>query len=103
MTRISETPRIADFAREGHGDDEGNTTHRLVAVDDWCHRPSWDDLTQLVLDSAQADRSITNGIDAVLKDDLLGRVFEALGSKSNCVGMGPMFAARINPAVAQEK
>src|SRR5271157_597578 len=59
-----------------HGIDQGDPPHRLQAVDNGAQSPVGKEAEDLFLDSLESPLRIRDGVDIVLKGDLLSGMFE---------------------------
>ena len=75
MSRTRRSPDRALFRDQHHGIDQCDPPHRLQRVNNWAQIPFGKKAGYLFLDP-QAPFRIHDGIDIVLKRDLLSGVFE---------------------------
>ena len=68
--------RVADFRDQHHGIDQRDPPHRLQTVNNEPQIPVGEESEDLFLDSLEAPFRIHDGIDIVLKRDLLSGMFE---------------------------
>ena len=67
---------VVDFSDQHHGVDQRNTPHYLQGVNNWAQIPFGKETGYLLLDLLKAPLRIHDGIDIVLKCDLLRGMFE---------------------------
>ena len=76
LARACKACEIANFSDQHHGCDQSDTPHRLQGVNNWAQIPFGKEIGYLLLDSLKAPLRIHDGIDIVLKCDLLRGMFE---------------------------
>jgi len=79
LARVREACEIADFRNQNHGIDQRDPTHCLQGVDNWTKIPFGEQGDDLFLDTLQPPFRIHDGVDIVLKGDLLSRMLEGQG------------------------
>src|ERR1700677_344947 len=77
LARIVEAREVAHFRHDGDSRYEGHATHCLERLNDGRHGPSWNQILDLLHQAGDPLFGVMNGVDVILKDNLLGRVVEA--------------------------
>ena len=93
LARIVETREIAHLANDGDSRHEGHATHCLKRLNDRRHRPSWNQILDLLRQASDRFFGAMHGVDMVLQDNLLGRVVEANRRQPAAIGECPFFPA----------
>ena len=82
LARIVEAREIAHLGDDGDSRHEGHATHCLERLNDWRHRPSWNQILDLPRQAGDPLFGVMHGVDIVLQDNMLGRVVEKLSGVS---------------------
>ena len=103
LARIVEAIEIAHFGDDGDRRHEGHPAHRLERLNDGRHRPSRNQILDLLHQASGPLFGVMNGMDIVLQHDLLGRVVEANRRQPAAIGQGPAHLSGIDAAMPQQK
>jgi hypothetical protein len=76
LARVGEAGEVAEFRDQHNGIDQCDPPHHLQAVDNGAQSPFGEESEDLLLDSLQTLFRPHDGIDIVLKCDLLSGMFE---------------------------
>ena len=103
LARIGEAREVADFRDQHHGIDQRDPAHCLQGVDNWAQIPFGEQANYLFLDSLQAPFCVHDGVDIILKGDLLSRMLEGKGRQPSPVSHAPCRPTAVLAAVTQKK
>jgi hypothetical protein len=94
---------IANLRNKGDRDKERYTPQGLVGRHYWRHCPGRHDLTQLLLQSCQANLCRVDRLKLILENDLLRWMIEGLLRQPALMHLRPIFPTREIPIMAEQE
>jgi hypothetical protein len=103
LARIIKPAEVSDLSNHRDGDNESHALHRLDGFHDRRKAPAGQQVCDLAGEFFDPSLSIANGINIILKNDLLSRVIKAHSRQPAPVGDRPPLLSRINPSMTQQE